>query len=331
MDSTIDLSKKGKLTIIEVSSTSSQPLSGLDLTLYRVGTFVDGHAAHFKLSEPFIGSGIDLNDISEAGKHSLAAARLEGYTQEEGLDGEVTLRTDSEGRVVFDSLELGLYLVRISSKENGDPLVASEPFLVSLPMKAEDGKTWNYHVVAKPKSSTPSEEVEPILVILNGKKTLDEKTPMDSAYTFLLKNSRGETIQIKRNKKGAIIFDPLTFTQEGTYKYTILEWENPKISSIVFDKSVYEVAIKITKTEKELSYVLDYLKDGQKHKGTFVFANERLTGSKPTSPPVKPPLPSSGERVLSAWIYIGLGIVFLMIGFALLFSDRKRQSSKIKK
>ena len=107
----------------------------------------------FEYCGDFDGCAIELGDLTDstlAGQlQEFLPANAEGIVQAVGNDGNV----------VFDDLELGLYLVVQTKASNGYKPVNS--FLVSLPM-AEDGQ-WNYEVDASPKvgAYTPEPETPP--------------------------------------------------------------------------------------------------------------------------------------------------------------------------
>ena len=64
--------------------------------------------------------------------------------------------TGADGKVSFEGLELGIYLVEETDAPAG--IVAGAPFIVSVPMVNEASDAWNYDVVAYPKNTETKTE-----------------------------------------------------------------------------------------------------------------------------------------------------------------------------
>ena len=132
----------GTICVTLYDSANDKALSGGKLTLYRVAEVKrqNGNLS-YEYCGDFYGCGIALGDLTD----STLAAQLQEFlpANAEGIVQAVS----NDGNVVFDDLELGLYLIVQTEASKGyEPI---NPFLVSLPM-AEDGK-WNYAVDASPK------------------------------------------------------------------------------------------------------------------------------------------------------------------------------------
>lgn len=144
----------GSIHINLYDSTNNKALSGGELTVYRVAEVQrkNGNLS-FEYCGDFDGCAIELGDLTD----STLAGQLQEFlpANAEGIVQAVS----NDGNVVFDDLELGLYLVVQTKASNGYKPVNS--FLVSLPM-AEDGQ-WNYEVDASPKvgAYTPEPETPP--------------------------------------------------------------------------------------------------------------------------------------------------------------------------
>ncbi|CAB0487558.1 SpaH/EbpB family LPXTG-anchored major pilin [Corynebacterium diphtheriae] len=62
-----------------------------------------------------------------------------------------TKTTDVDGKVSFEDLKLGIYLVEETNAPDG--IVTGAPFVVSIPMIDPESNAWNYNVVAYPKNT----------------------------------------------------------------------------------------------------------------------------------------------------------------------------------
>lgn len=144
----------GSIHVNLYDSTNNKALSGGELTVYRVAEVQrkNGNLS-FEYCGDFDGCAIELGDLTD----STLAGQLQEFlpANAEGIVQAVS----NDGNVVFDDLELGLYLVVQTKASNGYKPVNS--FLVSLPM-AEGGQ-WNYEVDASPKvgAYTPEPETPP--------------------------------------------------------------------------------------------------------------------------------------------------------------------------
>lgn len=64
--------------------------------------------------------------------------------------------TGADGKVAFENLDLGIYLVEETDAPAG--IVAGAPFIVSVPMVNEASDAWNYDVIAYPKNTETKTE-----------------------------------------------------------------------------------------------------------------------------------------------------------------------------
>ncbi len=119
----------------------------------------------------------------------------------------------------------------------------------------------------------------PARVALAAIKTLDGIAPTGSSFVFVLKDENGRIVQTKSNNGDQIIFDTMSFSDTGTYKYTVEEVAGND-RSINYDGNVYTVIIQVTKSG-DYHAEIAYEKDGTAHQGKPVFANTTKS-----SPPV---------------------------------------------
>ena len=122
----------------------------------------------------------------------------------------------------------------------------------------------------------PIDPPKPIQVTIPARKTLDGKAPGNAAFTFLLKDGAGGEVERKNSSgDGQISFTPLTFSDIGTYQYTVTELAGDD-SNIRYDATVYTVKIQIgvNRNTNTLWQEVSFLKDGEPYNGNaLVFAN----------------------------------------------------------
>lgn len=119
---------------------------GMAFTLYQVATVkYDNGQLSYALTDSFSGSKADLSNLEASG----LAQTMASYAEKHNLSGS-TRKADSNGTVKYENLSLGLYLLVQADKAGSND--SAEPFLVTIPVAGEDGKTWIYDVDASPKT-----------------------------------------------------------------------------------------------------------------------------------------------------------------------------------
>ena len=141
----IELTRKGSITVTLRDSETGNTVSGGKLTLYPVASISrqNGNLS-YDYTNGFENCGVSLGDLSES---DLAQTLNE--KRPASSKGE-TLTLDTDGKAVFSRLPLGLYLVVQSTASTGYEKI--NPFLVSVPLVEED--TYLYDVDALPKVGT---------------------------------------------------------------------------------------------------------------------------------------------------------------------------------
>lgn len=84
------------------------------------------------------------------------------------------LTTGDDGKVAFENLDLGIYLVEETKAPDG--IVTGAPFIVSVPMVNEASDAWNYDVIAYPKNAETKTE----------KTVKDADQNIQDAYTYTI-------------------------------------------------------------------------------------------------------------------------------------------------
>mgnify|MGYP005777615585 CR=1 FL=1 len=157
----LDAGQKGSLKVTMTYTDPNQEtdnrkaLSGVEVKLAQVAELsVKGGSAEYALLGTYASSGIDLEGMT-ASESGEAAARLAGLVP----DGSArTATTGSDGTVLFDSLEPGMYLVYQETEANSAYRVdAAAAFLVAVPTPVRGasgsaGNAWDYSVEVYPKT-----------------------------------------------------------------------------------------------------------------------------------------------------------------------------------
>ena len=138
-----DLNRLG--SILVAINYDGKAVAGGELTIYRVGDIVEENGDYsFSLNDRFAPLGITTEKLLS----SETAKKLSDFIVKHGIEGE-TKKIDTNGKVEFEELKPGLYL--LTQKKAASGYQKLNPFLVSLPMGEADG--YSYHVDASPKIS----------------------------------------------------------------------------------------------------------------------------------------------------------------------------------
>ncbi|WP_293771842.1 SpaH/EbpB family LPXTG-anchored major pilin [uncultured Corynebacterium sp.] len=141
----IDFSKKGSITLFKKKGAeSTDPATGGEMAN------VPGEAlagVTYKITK----LDYDLQN-GDWSKFPKTAADAKGH--ETGTTHVQT--TGADGKVAFEKLDLGIYLVEETDAPAG--IVAGAPFIVSVPMVNQASNAWNYDVVAYPKNTETKTE-----------------------------------------------------------------------------------------------------------------------------------------------------------------------------
>ena len=120
------------------------------------------------------------------------AADAKGHETDTTVEGI----TGDDGKVAFENLDLGIYLVEETKAPAG--IVAGAPFIVSVPMVNEASDAWNYDVVAYPKNTETKTE----------KTVKDADKHVQAAYTYTI-NADAPTFGTDKTLKKFVFSDQL--------------------------------------------------------------------------------------------------------------------------
>ena len=134
--------------------------------------------------------------------------------------------------------------------------------------------------------------IYPATTTLRASKTMDGIAANGNAFFFQLSDASGNVLQTKTNTGSDIIFDPIDYTSEGTYEYTIHEIAGED-ASINYDTAVYKARVIVTNTGSNvLSAETSYYIGEEALDAEPVFKN---TTKPPVSEPSAPNPPDTGD------------------------------------
>ena len=123
----------------ETAKTTKPVTGGNSVGLYKVADVIVDNGFKFVVDERFAGAGTipDTDESLDAANLDLAekmAATAKSYAYDVQPKA-----MDAQGKVSFEGLEVGLYLVVQAAQGEGDNKFVLTPFLITIPQKNPDG------------------------------------------------------------------------------------------------------------------------------------------------------------------------------------------------
>ena len=261
-DATIDTTQKGSITIHkyeyngdggqtgtgETSDTvpsGAKALADAGFTIYKIAD-VDDLTSYYStnLSElPNVNTYVTQDTTTK--KWSINAAYETTKVGEEK-------KTDDQGEVIFDTLELGFYVVveTTSPDKVTEPV---KPFIVSLPMTTKDGDKWLYDVNVYPKNSTAYGSVTLVKKgnntdLLKGVTFVLQKS-INSVWTNVTNSEEdGSNLNLTTNADGKITVSGLS---QGSYRFIETAIDNKLPGYILDGAKTYEFSVG---SDKKITY-----------------------------------------------------------------------------
>lgn len=144
--STVDAySEIGSITVALEDGVAGTSIEGVEFELIQVGNVVDGL---YEYTEDFLDEKTDLNKVEKADEMEELAIRLNKIANENKITG-ISDKTDNTGKLTFDELKVGIYLLRVTDYNEYEYI---EPTLIAIPTyNKESQNSMNFDVVVIPK------------------------------------------------------------------------------------------------------------------------------------------------------------------------------------
>lgn len=269
---------QGKITInFHTGAPDSDPIVGNVFHLYRVATLNDEN--EFTLTEQFAGSQVKIEDLED----SALVRTLAAYAAANGLTPEMSGVTNNFGRLVFEPLDDGLYLIVGENHVDGKVTYTPTPFIV--PMPSSEGRD----MTVEPKYDRFEEKEDPI-----ERRVL--KIWKDEGY----ENERPAQIVVQLLCDNEV-YDEVILNAENNWRHTWSDLESGHNWQIA-EKEVPE------------GYTVSVDQQGI----TFTVTN---TYNPPPPPPTEPPpsepppsLPQTGMLWWPIPVLLGGGVLLMLLG-----------------
>ena len=266
---TLDYNKKCSLTL--TYSKNDIAFSDLEIKIFRVAD------ADFEIQSPFDKARVDINNKKSQTEWNSTASTLSGYAQSENITPYKTALTDSVGKVIFEDMSVGLYLICGVVAQKDNKIYNFFDSMIYLPDNSSG--EYSYDVSVKPKSNeiaTPKKDYSVI------------KLWKDDGY------GRPKSITVDILKNGEVD-KTVVLSDINNWQYTFSTSDLESDWSVV-EKSVpngYTVSV----TEKETS---------------FVIVNTKITQNKPTAS-----IPQTGDTSpieLFVLLFCISGLLLIILG-----------------
>lgn len=198
------------------------------------------------------------------------------------------------GSIVFTKPGTWVYEVKETSTSTGgdgltvDPTVYTVTYVVDYDASDNDALKAT-RTITKPKATGEGTDtvsaitfnnvydVEPANVTLGGTKTMRGGTVSNEQFSFeLLDSSNKVTQTVKNQSDGTYTFSALSFSEEGTYTYTVRE-KSDAAANIVRDDTTYGVSIEVTDNHNGQMMAKVTTTNQKTHVSTVVNANAQAT------------------------------------------------------
>ena len=278
-DAVINASAKGSITIykylqteekkgaagtgeqqeVDLNSGKTSALPGAGFSIYQVWEkqdLLDYYNGTANKPQPKVEDFFKKESEDSTEVKSYKAADLLESVKTQIVDKEKT--TDSEGKVEFTGLEVGLYLV-VETTPPQSVVSAVKPFLVSIPMtrvktNADDAnqlKQWLYDVTVYPKNTTTTAKIQLFKKGVTGNKRDGAIALPGVQFQLQWYNDTSEAtdkwedvgdLQTTSGEDGSITFDDL---KKGTYRVKEIGYADGAVNKnyIIDTNATYEFIV----------------------------------------------------------------------------------------
>ena len=267
--------KNDKRSLTLIYTKDNVVFSDVEVKIYRIAQITNN--GDFEKISPYDKYPVEVTNISSQAEWNEIASTLYAYIQADGIKPYDIQKTDKAGKVVFENLEQGLYLVsRVTAEKDGVTYTFSE-FMLSL----------NENVTAKPKpgQTEPSEQIKTYTVLKLWKDNSD---------------NRPDSVRIDISENGVVI-ETVVLNSDNNWSYTF----DSEGSVTVVERDVPQgYTVKVV--QKENSFVIINTAE----------SNESEDPQNPADKPITD-IPYTGDRLPTRYLMMVIcfvGLLLLIIG-----------------
>ncbi len=235
------LNKNGSITLNLTDSENEKSLANVPFRLYFIANaYESGNGIRYELIPPFDEANVDTDDLQDSSLPVhlayFAISENQPYTEK---------TTDEKGVIVFDNLEIGLYLV--VPVQNKEDTYITSPFVISVPNYDYENQKWSYDIDASPKilDGDGNEDGAETYISVVKKWDTDTSYPESITVVLLRDFQEYEKIQLNESNNWYYRFDNLS----ENHIWNIVEENVPDGYTVYYETSSNTVTI-INKSEK---------------------------------------------------------------------------------
>lgn len=235
------LGEKGSITLNLTDSENEKPLANVPFRLYFIANaYESGNGIRYELISPFDEANVDTDDLQDSSLPVHLAYFADTHSQPYA---EKT--TDEKGVIVFDNLEIGLYLV--VPVQNEEDTYTTSPFVISVPNYDYENQKWNYDIDASPKILDGNGNEDGTETYISVMKKWETDTSYPESITVVLLRDFQEYLKVELNADNNwhYRFDNLP----ENHIWNIVEENVPDGYTVYYETSSNTVTI-INKSEK---------------------------------------------------------------------------------
>ncbi|MBQ1966976.1 MAG: hypothetical protein II356_03270 [Clostridia bacterium] len=259
--SAVSLDRRGSITLTTFDKETKEPISGAVFRIYFFAyAYSVGDRISYVYTDDFKDNGMEMGNFSDA----YLPIHLKAYAESKSIP-YTEKATDSKGKVVFNNLPCGAYLVVPVGVEDG--YLSPNPFIVAVPIKDETNDKWIYDVDATPKIESDKEDGEKTYISVKKYWKSEGKNP-DSIKVSLIKDGAVvDTVILNAGNNWYHRWDTLS----KNHSWSVVETNVPDGYTVSYVTS--EMTVIITNTDE------DYEEE------TTTGKDETTTGSDKTTSP----------------------------------------------
>lgn len=236
----VSLGQKGSISLSALDKESKEPVSGAVFRIYQIADAYtkDGNIA-FIYTDEFKNNGMELGNFSDAylPMHLMIHAVVNAAAFEERT-------TDKDGKVIFDNLQCGAYLIVPAGMQEG--YLNPSPFIVTVPMRDETKNEWIYCIDASPKIEADKDDTDEKTYISVKKVWESAKKTPDSIKASLIKDGEiTDTVILSAENNWYHRWDEL----DKNHSWSVIETDVPIGYRVSYSTS--QMTVIITNTDSD--------------------------------------------------------------------------------
>lgn len=209
---TVDFNKKGSIEITLKLETEEIAIPGVELSVYKLADATEeNYNLKFTYTEEYNDCQVSLDDLTD---NTLTNDLLKCT---ENKSAKYSNITDNNGKVKYEDLDLGLYLIKQTNKVKGYSNI--EPFLITIPNI--ENNSWIYDIKSLPKTEIYREIDLTVKKVWNSN---NKNHPSQVTINLLKNNKVIDTVILNKNNNWTYTWENI----EKSDKYSIKEINVPK-------------------------------------------------------------------------------------------------------